>query len=80
MVMMSMLGGLGTVWGPPLGAVVIYFLQDLLWGNLSGVHLLPLGLLLVVIVLFMPEGILGTLGDRSSTSLGRLLSRVGRSR
>ncbi len=27
MVMMSILGGLGTVWGPPQGAVVIYFLQ-----------------------------------------------------
>ncbi len=80
MVMMSMLGGLGTVWGPPLGAVVIYFLQDLLWSNLFGVHLVALGVLLVVIVLFMPEGILGTLGDRSSTSLGRLLSRVGRSK
>ncbi|MYH60662.1 MAG: branched-chain amino acid ABC transporter permease, partial [Caldilineaceae bacterium SB0675_bin_29] len=80
MVMMSMLGGLGTVWGPPLGAVVIYFLQDFLWGSFFGVHLLVLGFLLVVIVLFMPEGILGTLGDRSSTSLGRLLSRVGRSK
>lgn len=78
MVMMSMLGGLGTVWGPPLGAVVIYYLQNLLWANLFDSHLLALGVLLVVIVLFMPEGILGTLGDRSSTSLGRLLSRVGR--
>ena len=80
MVMMSMLGGLGTVWGPPLGAVVIYYLQNLLWANLFDSHLLALGVLLVVIVLFMPEGILGTLGDRSSTSLGRLLSRVGRSK
>ncbi|MXZ19300.1 MAG: branched-chain amino acid ABC transporter permease [Caldilineaceae bacterium SB0665_bin_25] len=80
MVMMSMLGGLGTVWGPPLGAVVVYYLQDLLWANLFDRHLLALGLLLVAIVLFMPEGILGTLGDRSSTSLGRLLSRVGRSK
>lgn len=80
MVMMSMLGGLGTVWGPPLGAVVIYYLQDLLWTNLFDRHLLALGVLLVAIVLFMPEGILGTLGDRSSTSLGRLLSRVSRSK
>ena len=79
MVMMSMLGGLGTVWGPPLGAVVIYFLQDLVWGNLFGRHLLALGLLLIVLVLFLPEGILGTLGDRSSTSLGRLLGRFGKS-
>ena len=80
MVMMSMLGGLGTVWGPPLGAVVIYYMEDLLWTNLFDSHLLALGVLLVAIVLFMPEGILGTLGDRSSTSLGRLLSRVGRSK
>ena len=80
MVMMSMLGGLGTVWGPPLGAVAIYLLQNLLWSNLFEWHLLALGLLLVLIVLFMPEGILGTLGDRSSTSLGRLLARFGRNR
>ena len=78
MVMMSMLGGLGTVWGPPLGAVVIYFLQDLAWGNLFSVHLLALGLLLIMLVIFLPEGILGTLGDRSSTSLGRLLGRIGK--
>ncbi len=76
MVMMSMLGGLGTVWGPPLGAVVIYFLENLVWGHLFGFYLLALGILLVLLVLFLPEGVLGTLGDRSGTSLGRLLSRV----
>ncbi len=75
MVMMAILGGLGTVWGPPLGAVVIYFLQQVVWGNLFGVHLLALGVLMVVLVLFLPEGILGTLGGGSSTSLGRLLGR-----
>ncbi len=79
MVMMSMLGGLGTVWGPPIGAVVLYFLQDIVWGNLLDYHLMALGVLLILLVLFMPEGILGTLGDPSSTSLGRLLSRGRRS-
>ncbi len=78
MVMMSMLGGLGTVWGPPLGAVVIYFLQDVVWGNLLNFHLMALGILLILLVLFLPEGILGSLGDPSSTSLGRLLRRAGR--
>lgn len=75
MVMMSMLGGLGTVWGPPLGATLLYFLQDIIWANLGDIHLLVLGTLLILLVLFLPEGILGTLSDRSSTSLGRLLSR-----
>lgn len=75
MVMMSMLGGLGTVWGPPLGATLLYFLQDIIWANLGDIHLLVLGSLLILLVLFLPEGILGTLSDRSNTSLGRLLSR-----
>ena len=75
MVMMSMLGGLGTVWGPPLGATILYVLQDTIWANLGDVHLLVLGSMMILLVLFLPEGILGTLSDRSDTALGRLLSR-----
>ena len=74
MVMMSMLGGLGTVWGPPLGATLLYFLQDLIWANLGDVHLLVLGSSMILLVLFLPEGILGTLSDRGGTTLGNLLS------
>ena len=75
MVMTSMLGGLGTVWGPPLGAVVLYSIQNIVWSNLLNYHLLALGILLIFLVLFMPEGILGKLGDRSSISAIRLIQR-----
>ncbi|MGK7871911.1 MAG: branched-chain amino acid ABC transporter permease [Xenococcaceae cyanobacterium] len=80
MVMMSMLGGLGTVWGPPLGAVVLYVLQDIVWSNLLDYHLLALGILLILLVLFMPSGILGALGDRSGISVVRLIKRLGKLR
>ncbi len=76
MVMMSMLGGLGTVWGPPLGAVIIYVLQTVVWGRLFGIHLLALGILMVLLVLFLPEGILGTSGRGGGTSIVRLLGRM----
>ena len=76
MVMMSMLGGLGTVWGPPLGAVVIYVLQTLVWGHLFGVHLLVLGLLMVLLVLFLPEGILGATGFSGLASLRRRVRAI----
>ncbi|MYD89263.1 MAG: branched-chain amino acid ABC transporter permease [Caldilineaceae bacterium SB0662_bin_9] len=76
MVMMSMLGGLGTVWGPPLGAVVIYVLQTVVWGRLFGIHLLVLGILMVLLVLFLPEGILGTSGRGGGTSIVRLWGRI----
>lgn len=75
LVMMSMLGGLGTVAGPVIGASSIYWLRDVVWANFLDYHLIVQGVLLILIVLFLPEGIMGTLGDRSSTSLGRLWGR-----
>lgn len=75
LVMMTMLGGLGTVAGPVIGASTIYWLRDVVWANFLDYHLIVQGLLLILIVLFLPEGIMGTLGDRSSTSLGRLWGR-----
>jgi branched-chain amino acid transport system permease protein len=72
LVMMTMLGGLGTVAGPVIGATVIYWMRDIVWANFEQWHLIVEGLLLILIVLFMPEGIMGTLGDKSGTSLQRL--------
>ena len=72
LVMMVMLGGLGTVAGPIVGATVLYWLRDVLWANLLQFHLIAQGILLILIVLFVPEGIVGSLGDKTGTSLGRL--------
>jgi branched-chain amino acid transport system permease protein len=73
--MMTMLGGLGTVAGPVIGAVIIYWLRDVVWANLLQFHLIVEGILLIIVVLFVPEGIMGALGDRSGTSLGQLWGR-----
>jgi branched-chain amino acid transport system permease protein len=69
MVLMPTIGGIGTLSGPVLGAVVYIVVQDqiltanLEWGSfklsLSSLHLLIYGGLLVIIVLFEPQGILG---------------------
>jgi branched-chain amino acid transport system permease protein len=72
MVMMTMLGGLGTVAGPVIGAATIYWLRDVVWSNLLLFHQIAEGILLIIIVLGAPEGIMGVLGDRSATSLPRL--------
>ncbi len=72
LVMMVMLGGLGTVAGPVLGATVIYWLRDIVWANFAQFHLIVEGVLLILIVLFLPEGIVGSLWDRTGTSLLRI--------
>ena len=75
-IMMCMLGGLGTVWGPVIGAVLLYLLQDVIWSNLVDYHLLVLGILLILLILFVPYGILGALGNHNTASLVRIF-KVG---
>lgn len=73
MVMMSMLGGLGTVAGPVLGSTVIYWMRDVLWSNFLLYHQIFEGLLLIIIVLFVPEGIMGIFDkEKSGTSLNQI--------
>ncbi len=62
MILVTMLGGLGTIWGPVLGAFILMPSQDLIlfqFGS-SAYHLAILGLLMMVIILFLPQGILPT--------------------
>ncbi len=59
MVLMAILGGKGTLWGPVLGAVVFHVTQELFWTYLFGWQRVALGLLIVLIVVFFPQGILG---------------------
>jgi branched-chain amino acid transport system permease protein len=58
-----LLGGAGTVLGPFLGALVMFYLIDLSSG-VTTAHLFVVGAALLVLVLFAPRGILGTLRDR----------------
>lgn len=58
-----LLGGAGTVLGPFLGALVMFYLIDLS-SAVTSAHLLVVGVALVALVLFAPQGILGTLRAR----------------
>lgn len=64
LVLMPIVGGLGTVWGPVFGAVLYSTVQDQLTRVVNNPYLPALiyGVLLVVIVMFEPLGIAGLLG------------------
>jgi len=61
MVLMAILGGRGTLWGPVIGAVIFHVTQELFWTYLLGWQRVAMGVLIVVIVLFFPKGIVGWL-------------------
>jgi branched-chain amino acid transport system permease protein len=64
MVLMAILGGKGTLWGPVIGAVIFHVTKELFWTYLLGWQRVALGLLIVVIVVFFPVGILGWARER----------------
>jgi branched-chain amino acid transport system permease protein len=64
MILMAILGGKGTLWGPVLGAVVFHAMRELLWTYLFGWQRVAMGVLIVAIVVFFPIGLLGWLRRR----------------
>jgi branched-chain amino acid transport system permease protein len=63
-----LIGGAGTVLGPLIGALALGGLSEVtsvLLGQQPGVNLLAFGLLLLVILRFLPNGIMGLLRGRS---------------
>lgn len=56
-----LLGGIGTLTGPVLGAALMTVLTQVVLGNLLTIHLMITGVLVVVLVLTLPKGIMGAL-------------------
>lgn len=72
----AIVGGMGTLWGPVLGAATLHLLADLtrnLFGNLPGISLIIYGSVLVLIVMFAPRGVAGV--GRSVRDLWRAQHR-----
>jgi ABC-type branched-subunit amino acid transport system permease subunit len=60
-VIFNVMGGIGTLVGPIVGAGFFLLLRELL-GRLFGEqfpYLIPLGFIFIVMIIFLPQGLLG---------------------
>jgi branched-chain amino acid transport system permease protein len=58
-VLMAIIGGLGTVAGPVLGAVLLKLSSEIFRSYFEQANLLIYGALLIIVILFMPGGLMG---------------------
>jgi ABC-type branched-subunit amino acid transport system permease subunit len=58
MVVMTFLGGAGTILGPILGAVIIEYLSQYTASSFTTYHGLLLGALIIVVTIFLPQGLI----------------------
>ncbi len=64
MILMAILGGKGTLWGPVIGAIIFHITQELFWTYLFGWQRVAMGALIIGIVVFFPLGIMGWVRER----------------
>ena len=57
-IVMALLGGVGTVSGPLAGAIVLTAINETLWTRFPQIHTLFFGAVIVLVVLFLPRGLL----------------------
>lgn len=65
LVLMTVLGGKGTVSGPVVGAIVFIVVNEFFVSQLGGseLNIVATGVMLAVVLLFFPKGIVGSLKD-----------------
>jgi branched-chain amino acid transport system permease protein len=71
---MTIIGGAGTLIGPIIGAFFFIGLRDILATRLGEMHIILFGVIFVLVVIFLPGGIVGGAGK-----IRRLFSKQERS-
>lgn len=69
-IVMVMLGGAGTVAGPVIGAAAFLVMEEVVWRNFLSIHSAVLGLLIVALIFFLPNGVLGFIRKRKRAGAG----------
>ena len=75
MILMAILGGKGTLWGPVIGAVIFHLTQEIFWTYLFGWQRVALGALIVCIVVFFPQGLIGWMRERWPERFGHRVEK-----
>ncbi len=74
----AMFGGVGTLWGPVLGAFILVPLSEILYARYAadfpGIQGVIYGVAIIAVILFAPEGIIWKLRSLRNPEQGRLLA------
>jgi len=69
-VLMAIFGGLGQLYGPILGAAVFSYLREILITRFPYYYMLLIGIVLLVAILYLPNGLVGLIQKWHKRALG----------
>lgn len=77
MIIACIIGGVGSVWGPVLGAAVYQLLSTLVWSHFIELHPTVLGAIIIFFIVFLPRGLMD-LFRRLAPGPGRKRQKIGK--
>ena len=75
MVVAALLGGKGTLWGPVIGAIIFHAFKEVTWTLFLGWQNVVLGALIVIVIVYFQEGVVGWLMRQKPEWFGRKVDR-----
>jgi branched-chain amino acid transport system permease protein len=79
--LVSIVGGIGTLWGPVIGTVLLQttstLLQSWLGSSIGGIQLIVYSLILMAVILWRPTGLMGMIHEISRRRAERKPARAG---
>ena len=74
-IFMAIFGGMGNIYGPVIGALIFGYLEKTLRSQLFSYFMLGFGIIMVVVILFLPNGIVGVV-PMVQNKLGGAISKL----
>ena len=70
-VLMAAFGGMGQLYGPVVGAAIFAYLEEVLITKFPYYYMLAFGLILLAVILFIPDGLVGVIDDWQEKRKGK---------
>jgi branched-chain amino acid transport system permease protein len=75
-IVMALIGGIGTLWGPLVGAFIFEIFSELVWSRFLTFHSAALGVLMILIILLLPKGFMEMLYSKRGLSLSGIIANL----
>jgi branched-chain amino acid transport system permease protein len=75
-IVMCLIGGTGTLWGPVIGAFIFEALSEVFWSKFLTFHSAFLGVLMIVIIFLMPKGFMEMIGRRKKLTFSEIIKNL----
>jgi branched-chain amino acid transport system permease protein len=80
MIVMAVFGGIGSLWGPTIGAVAIELITTFLTDYFLIIHTLFFGSIIILAILFAPKGVYDIFTGRKKLGIGYFLDNIRKNR